>query len=222
MKTNAHILSKAKSKLSLPSFSFAQNDLPIASYYNVYGSIYLPIPKPIFPVGKNLVFGYGKETEEGDFAESLGVPFKVEFDDPEFEVDEDTWVVIYLSGDKLWREDITSYKLFLIEDPLGGTDRYDTTPYLQIIGEETVGMTILERLRELGKERFWRCQVGKKIGETSYYSAMSEIVSFNVDFKVAQQVDTDNGYPGPSILVDNERGLWFDGTWYYLGDEQAA
>lgn len=219
MKTNAHILSKAKSKFTVPSFAIEQDTLPFASYYELYGQIYLPIPKPVFPVGSNLTFCVGEDSP-GSFAEDSGIPFKIEIDDPDFTVGvDDTRVQIFVSGDKLWREDTTVYLRSLVADPLGHSYRsYDTKdPYLTFIWAEFVDMTMLERLRYLHSERFWRCRLVKESGGETYYSAMSETVSFNVSFREANEVEEERGYPNESLVL-NERGLWFDGTWYYVGE----
>jgi hypothetical protein len=219
MKVNAYISSRIKNKLTVPSFSIVQSDIPFASYYEVYGQLYLPIPKPVFPVGATLEFCVGKE-EEGGFADNNGVPFKIEIDDPDFVVDANTWVQVFVSGDKLWREDTLVYLRYLVEDPLGYAGRYDTAdPYLVFIWAETPGMTILERVRYLNSERFWRCRLVKESGGETYYSAMSEIVSFNVNFRNAEYIEgsnTEKMYPDNSEVL-NERGLWFDGNFYYGG-----
>ena len=218
MKSNAYILSKVKgTRLTKPSFAIEQADIPFGSYYEVYGQLYLPIPKPDFPVGATLEFGIG-ETTPGVFAEDTGIPFKIAIDDPDFVVGtDDTWVEIFLSGDKLWRQDTVTYVRYLTEDPLGNPYKYDTKgESLKFIHAEFVGMTLLERLRYLSNERFWRCRLAKESGGTTYYSAMSETVSFNVRYKIAEQIEsTDKGYP-TGVAVDHERGLWFDGTWYYV------
>ena len=168
--------------------------------------MYFPIPKPVFPVGSNLMFGVG-ESSPGTFAEDVGIPFKIEIDDPDFVVDANTLVQIFVSGDKLWREDTIEYLQHLIADPLGYENRYDTTgERIKFIWAEFPGMTMLERLRYLHSERFWRCRLVKESGGETYYGAMSEIVSFNVTFREANEVEEERGYPDESLVL-NERGL---------------
>jgi hypothetical protein len=226
MKTNATILAGAKAKFTKPDFEIEQATIPFGSYYEPYGSLYLPIPKPVFPVGATLEFGVWWNAESGQMTDEVGLPFKIEIDDPDFDpISDDVSVDIFVSGDKLWREEILAmeYNRELIEDPLENPYRYDTAQYLKIkqVGWEPL-MTPLELVQYLNTERFWRCRLKKTVGETTYYSAMSDIVSFKIKFKRAEDVDlTEGGYPGDGA-VPNERGIWFDGTFYYIEQEEGG
>lgn len=217
MKTNATILTGAKAKFTKPVFEIEQETIPFGSYYEVYGQVYLPIPKPVFPVGATLEFGTWWDVGSSTMTPEVGVPFKIEVDDPDYDpVASGTSLEIYVSGDKLWREEIAAmkYERGLISDPLGHAYRCDTDSYLKIL-HECSEPSLLELVQYKHLERFWRCRFKKTVGPTTYYSAMSDVVSFNVKFTRAEAVDLEQGYPG-SEHVSHEKGLWFDGVFYYV------